>query len=204
MEYYAHTAVRSDGTPDLDTAKWQLLSTHLRNVAELAKRFAEPLGLGDEAWLAGLLHDLGKYARRFQARLHDNSIHDINHWAAGTAHAGETLKQLAVAFAVDGHHTGIPALDGNESLKQTVKRRADQKAWQEWTGCVEATLELLNRQRESDGIQLPSLPRRAVNDRFAEALHTRMLFSCLVDADFLDTEAQFKPQATAQRVSRAL
>jgi len=188
----------------LDTAKWQLLSTHLRNVAELAKRFAEPLGLGDEAWLAGLLHDLGKYARRFQARLHDNSIHGINHWAAGTAHAGETLKQLAVAFAVDGHHTGIPALDGNESLKQTVKRRADQKAWQEWTGCVESTLELLNRQRESDGIQLPSLPRRALNDRFAEALRTRMLFSCLVDADFLDTEAHFKPQATAQRAFPAL
>jgi hypothetical protein len=107
---------------------------------------------------------LGKYAIRFQARLHDNSIHGINHWAAGSAHAGETLKQLAVAFAVDGHHTGIPALDGAGSLKQTVKRRADQKAWQEWTGCVESNLELLDRQRESDGLQLPSLPRRAVKD----------------------------------------
>jgi CRISPR-associated endonuclease/helicase Cas3 len=134
VNYYAHTAVRSDGTPERDTANWQLLSTHLRNVAELAKRFADPLGLGAEARLAGLLHDLGKYARRFQDRLHDNSIHGINHWAAGTAHAGETLKQLAVAFAVDGHHAGIPALDGSESLKQTVKRRAGQKAWQESEG----------------------------------------------------------------------
>ena len=204
VNYYAHTAVRSDGKPDPDTAKWQLLSTHLGNVAALARRFADPLGLGDEAWLAGLLHDLGKYARRFQDRLHDNSIHGINHWAAGAAHAGETLKQLAVAFAVDGHHTGIPALDGDESLKQTVKRRADQKAWQEWTGCVESTLELLDRQRESDGIQLPTLPRRAVSRRFAEALRTRMLFSCLVDADFLDTEAHFKPQAAAQRPFPAL
>ena len=59
MEYYAHTAVRVDGKPDPDTAKWQLLSTHLRNVAEQAKRFAEPLGLDAEAGLAGLLHDLG-------------------------------------------------------------------------------------------------------------------------------------------------
>jgi CRISPR-associated endonuclease/helicase Cas3 len=202
--YYAHTAVRADGTPERDTAKWQLLSTHLRNVAELAKRLADPIGLGAEAWLAGLLHDLGKYAKRFQARLHDNSIHGINHWAAGTAHAGETLKQLAVAFAVDGHHTGIPALDGSESLKQTVKRRADQKAWQEWTGCVESILELIDRQRESDSIQLPSLPRRAVTDPFAEALRTRMLFSCLVDADFLDTEGHFKPQVTAQRAAPAL
>lgn len=204
MEYYAHTAVRADGKLERDTAKWQLLSTHLRNVSELAKRFAEPLGLGAEAGLAGLLHDLGKYSKRFQDRLHDNSIHGINHWAAGTAHAGETLKQLAVAFAVDGHHAGIPALDGNESLKQTVKRRADQKAWQDWTGCSESVPELLDRQRESDGTQLPCLPRRAVNDRFAEALRTRMLFSCLVDADFLDTEAHFKPPVTAERVSRAL
>lgn len=204
VKYYAHTAVNSDGKPDPNPANWQLLFTHLRNVAELAKRFAEPLGLAAEAWLAGLLHDLGKYAKRFQDRLHDNSIHGINHWAAGTVLAGETLKQLAVAFAVDGHHTGIPALDGNESLKQTVKRTADQKAWQEWTGCVESILELLDRQREIDGIQLPSLPRRAVNDRFAEALRTRMLFSCLVDADFLDTEAHFQPQIATQRVSRAL
>jgi CRISPR-associated endonuclease/helicase Cas3 len=164
VEYYAHAAVRADGKPESNTAKWQLLATHLRNVAELAKQLADPLGLGAEAWLAGLLHDLGKYSKRFQDRLHDNSIHGINHWAAGTALAGETLKQLAVAFAVDGHHTGIPALDGNESLKQTVKRRADQTAWQEWTGCVESVSELLDRQRESDGIQLPSLPRLAVND----------------------------------------
>jgi CRISPR-associated helicase Cas3/CRISPR-associated endonuclease Cas3-HD len=204
VEYYAHTAVRSDGTPDLDTAKWQLLCIHLRNVAKLAKRFAAPLGLGDEAWLAGLLHDLGKYAKRFQARLRNAAIRGINHWAAGTVHAGETLKQLAVAFAVEGHHAGIPALDGNDSLKQVVKRRADEKAWQEWTGCVESVSELLDRQRESDGIQLPGLPRRGVNDRFAEALRTRMLFSCLVDADFLDTEAHFKPQTTAQRAFPAL
>ena len=204
VNYYAHTAVRMDGKPDRDQANWQLLSTHLHKVAKLAKQFAEPLGLAAEAGLAGLLHDLGKYANRFQDRLHDNSIHGINHWAAGSAHAGETLKQLAVAFAVDGHHTGMPALDGSESLKQTVKRRADVNAWQEWTGCVESILQLLDRQRQSDGMELPSLPPRAMNDRFAEALRTRMLFSCLVDADFLDTEAHFKPQATALRTIPAL
>lgn len=204
MNYYAHTAVKADGSPDSDTANWQLLSMHLRNVAALAKGFAQPLRLEAEAELAGLLHDVGKYAERFQARLHDNSIHGINHWAAGAAHAGETLKQLAVAFAVDGHHTGIPALDGSESLKQTVKRKADLKAWQEWTGCAESVPELLDRQRQGDSIQVPFLPPRAVKDRFAEALRTRMLFSCLVDADFLDTEAHFKPQAAAQRASLSL
>jgi len=204
VNYYAHTAVKPDGTPDPDTAKWQLLSTHLRNVGALATAFAQPLSLEAEAELAGLLHDLGKYARRFQARLHDNSIHGINHWAAGASLAGETFKQLAVAFASDGHHTGIPALDGNESLKQTIRRRADQKAWQEGTGCVESVSELLERLEKGDAIKLPSPPRRAVNDRFAGALRKRMLFSCLVDADFLDTEAHFEPQAGAQRAFPAL
>jgi hypothetical protein len=114
--FYAHTAEDGQGRR-LPSEHWQLLRDHLRQVAELAKGFARPLGLEAEAELAGLLHDLGKYAKRFQDRLHNNSIHGINHWAAGSVHAGETLKQLAVSFAVDGHHTGIPALDGNESFE---------------------------------------------------------------------------------------
>jgi len=61
VKYYAHTAEGSDGEPDPDQGRWQLLSSHLRNVANLAKRFAAPLGLPDEAELAGMLHDLGKY-----------------------------------------------------------------------------------------------------------------------------------------------
>ena len=65
MEYYAHTAEGPDGRPNPDQARWQLLSTHLRNVAFLARQLAAPLGLAAEAELAGLLHDLGKYAQRF-------------------------------------------------------------------------------------------------------------------------------------------
>ena len=118
MAYYAHTANGPDGKPDTDQRHWQPLSTHLRNVATLAQQFAAPLGLSAEAELAGLLHDLGKYAERFQARLDDNSIHGINHWAAGAAHAAE-LRFHNSAFAVDGHHTGMPARDG-DGLKQTI------------------------------------------------------------------------------------
>lgn len=116
MTFYAHTAEDTDGNR-LPEREWQPLHEHLRNVAALARRFAEPLGLGPEAELAGLLHDLGKYAVRFQARLRDSSIHGINHWAAGTGHLAQTLKQFGPAFAVDGHHTGMPALAGH---RQTV------------------------------------------------------------------------------------
>src|SRR5437016_2357357 len=110
MDYYAHTATLPDGKPDLNKNRWQSLSTHLSNVAQLAKTFAAPLGLAAEAKLAGLLHDFGKYAERFQARLSNAAIRGINHWAAGTVRAA-SLKAWTVAFAVDGHHTGMPALN---------------------------------------------------------------------------------------------
>ena len=54
-----------------------------------------------------VMHDLGKYSEGFQARLDDNSIRGINHWAAGARKAFE-LKAPLVAYAIDGHHTGLP------------------------------------------------------------------------------------------------
>lgn len=72
--FYAHTAEKPDGTREPESSgKWQLLADHLRNVAELAAKFAAPFNASPEARLAGLLHDLGKYAARFQARLHEQS-----------------------------------------------------------------------------------------------------------------------------------
>ena len=71
MHFYAHTSESKDGTPLTETSgKWQPLARHLRNVADKAKELAEPVdfALAAEAELAGLLHDLGKYAERFQAR----------------------------------------------------------------------------------------------------------------------------------------
>ncbi len=197
MTCYAHTAEDENGKT-LPDSEWQLLRDHLREVANLAKGFAAPLGLAAEAELAGLLHDLGKYAQRFQARLHDNSIHGINHWAAGAGHAAHALKLFSTAFTVDGHHTGIPALEGTTGLRQTVERlKADQDR-RELTGCTESLSELLQR-FEADGLSLPAVAPRRIDDRFAEALRTRLLFSCLVDADFRDTENHFDPGAASLR-----
>lgn len=190
--YYAHTATLPDGTTDPKKLNWQLLATHLRNVSNLARQFGQPLGLEREARLAGLLHDLGKYAARFQARLDDNSIHSINHWAAGAAHAAE-LRLHNSAFAVDGHHTGMPARDG-EGLKQTIARMRLDAEREHFCKCVEPVSELLRRLAE-DGLCLPDVPARTPGDPFSEALRTRLLFSCLVDSDFRDTESHFDPEA---------
>jgi CRISPR-associated endonuclease/helicase Cas3 len=204
MKYYAHTAKDQFGKPSPENSgTWQPLDVHLRNVAELAKRFAAPLGLEREAELAGLLHDLGKYAERFQRRLRDPAIHGLNHWAAGTAHAA-ALRAWAVAFAVDGHHTGIPALNEAEAgtpLRQTVSSFADASGRLELTGqCSEDAATLLSRFNK-DSLTLSPFSPRAIGkeQRFEEALHTRMLLSCLVDADRLDTENHFDANQTAQR-----
>jgi CRISPR-associated endonuclease/helicase Cas3 len=63
MTFYAHTADDENGKRRPESA-WQSLRQHLLNVADLAKKFAVPLGLCAEAELAGLLHDLGKYAMK--------------------------------------------------------------------------------------------------------------------------------------------
>src|SRR5690606_10831160 len=91
MTYYAHTAELPDGSRDPDRAKWQPLADHLRNVAELAARFAAPFGASDEARLAGLLHDLGKYRLEFQAYLRGerSSSAETQHAVFGAAWAAD-------------------------------------------------------------------------------------------------------------------
>jgi len=69
MIAYAHTATRSDGSPDPDQSHWQLLDDHLNHVADAAAKFASSFHAADWARLAGLWHDLGKYSPEFQSYL---------------------------------------------------------------------------------------------------------------------------------------
>ncbi len=198
MTFYAHTAVDRQGKPDPDEGRWQKLVDHLKQVAGRARAHGLPLGadVAREAELAGWLHDLGKYAGRFQARLRDPSIHGINHWAAGATQAAQ-VRARAVAFAVDGHHTGMPKVG---ELQQTVRKMQQADFRVEFSGCAEAVEELLARmQLEAPTPPAPPL-RPAGENRFEEAMRARMIFSCLVDADFQDTEAHFRPGQVAERV----
>lgn len=197
MIYYAHTANHPDGTPDPDQSHWQPLADHLRNVAEWAAKFAAPFGASDEARLAGLLHDLGKYAARFQARLRDPRIHGINHWAAG-AFAAHHLRQPLCAYPIDGHHTGIPPARGTESLEQTLRKFAIPLERERLTGCTEDLETLLQRYRTDRLPPLPT-PQALRTHPFAAALRARFLLSALTDADFLDTEAHFDLAKAALR-----
>ncbi len=206
MRYYAHTAEDGNGKQLPESSKqWQPLRDHLANVAVLAATFAAPFGASEEAHLAGLLHDLGKYSARFQQRLHDPNIHGINHWSMGTL-ASIEHGELEAAFAIEGHHTGMPAFKetdadtGLEALKSRVGNLRDRLAGQKLNGFPESLVELLAR-LSADGINLSDhgSPRSSTAS-FATALHTRMIFSCLVDADYLDTERHFSPDQAADRI----
>jgi CRISPR-associated endonuclease/helicase Cas3 len=199
VNYYAHTAVRSDGTPERDTANWQLLSTHLRNVADLAQRFAEPLGLAAEAWLAGLLHDLGKFRAEFQQYLRNerkagsDTHHAIYGAALAWARALALQDALPQAFAIAGHHAGLPNANDLKRILESGRYPAKEQA-PKLAALLERELEML-RWNSSDLIQ------RAVqgaNDQDALTLEfaTRMVFSALVDADRLDS-ANWPQQAAA-------
>ncbi|MCS7062501.1 MAG: CRISPR-associated helicase Cas3', partial [Methylacidiphilales bacterium] len=184
MTHYAHTAEDAHGNPlPEESGKWQPLDRHLRAVATLAKRFAEPLGLAAEAELAGLLHDLGKYRPEFQQMLRGQrrSTLETQHAIFGAAWAfkrATTDNKLAgTAFAVAGHHAGLHDCGDLQQLVETHRLRP-----------LATANELLHLLQTELG-PLPALPNPPswVTNALSTDLYTRLLFSCLVDADRLDT-----------------
>ncbi len=175
--FWAHKA--NDG-------RTQTIYSHLTGTAILAKDFAAPFGGESQAELAGLAHDIGKYGKDFQDRL-NGSPQPVDHSTAGAVECWR-LKQPFAAFAVAGHHGGLPNGGGRtDSTDQPT---------------------LLGRIRRGECGLLPpyenwkqelSLPQASfpslVQEGMPESMFfIRMLYSCLVDADFLDTEAFMEGQ----------
>jgi len=185
MNYYAHTAETATGERDPDKLRWQPLSEHLRNVAETASGFAVPLGFADVANLAGLLHDLGKYSGAFQEYLSGERPGSVEtHHAVYGAALAFNRKWLGPAFAIAGHHAGLHNMSDLQELVCGEKYDAINR------------LNSLEKQFESELEKIPEeLPEpefaNPSKDEATTEFYVRMLFSCLVDADFLDTE-QFK------------
>lgn len=168
VSYLAHIA--QDG-------RQQTVSEHLNGTAELCADFAAAFGAEDQGRLAGLAHDLGKYSAAFQRRL--NGGPKVDHATAGAAECCK-LNQGSAAFAVAGHHGGLPdgGGQGDGPDEPTFCRRMKKAAF--------GKLEPYEVWREE--IKLPPAPQPAFSGWPEEMFFTRMLYSCLVDADFLDTE----------------
>jgi CRISPR-associated endonuclease/helicase Cas3 len=179
-----------------------LLSDHLREVGAGAARFAEVFGAADWARLAGLWHDLGKYsitfqnmireANGFEARLDGDPGGPRDHSTAGAVHAAMALgaSGTPIAFAIAGHHAG---LSNQQDLSDRLRSKAQLLDHAKQGGAPAAIL-------AGSPLALPAHIQGSTpeHQRLRE-MWTRMLFSALCDADFLDTEAFYDQGFAALR-----
>ncbi|MCC5857189.1 MAG: CRISPR-associated endonuclease Cas3'' [Ectothiorhodospiraceae bacterium] len=178
--FYAHSLA------DSDASCWHGLADHLYNTARRAADYAAPFSGQELAYAAGLLHDIGKYSAEFQSRLR-GAVAKVDHSTWGARIACERYGPVGhlLAYGIAGHHAGLA--NGRQTEVRT------------------ALAERLNRElpelhpewrRE---IKLPKGPLTPPADfrphtkrgQFQLAFLARMVFSCLVDADFIDTESYF-------------
>jgi CRISPR-associated endonuclease/helicase Cas3 len=188
--YFAHIANRVD--------HWHPLHTHLSAVAQLAGKFSSSMKWSNEARLAGLLHDLGKFGDLFQARLR-GEVSGLDHWSVG-AWSALQHRCAAAALAIQGHHIGL------QSLAREELRRLNPKWLVEHPQPLNLTapdIESLNNRFADDGLMVPQVEQSMLGNSLDSTVPTmldvRMLFSTLVDADYLDTEAHFNGDAFGKR-----
>lgn len=182
MVFYAHT---KEGVQENE---WHTLKNHLEESAKLAKKFAEKFSCELFGKVLGLCHDLGKYSQEFQQYLRNQEGKGPDHSTAGAKVLIEKYNKIGgklLAYPVMGHHAGLP--NGNDETNSNLKKRLEKNIpnYQEW----------------SNEIKLPEISeevfkkkfcalKREDNEKtaFAISFFIRMLFSCLVDADRLNTE----------------
>ena len=180
------------------------LAEHLAGVAELAACFAKSFG-ADWARLVGRWHDLGKYRPRFQRYIRqvsgfeadahiENKAGRSPHSTAGALLACDTFNEAGrvLAYLIAGHHAGLDDWYGglHERLGESASREELDQAL-----AVNPPAHILYAGSFQPDIRTMTIPGGGKGF----ALWVRMLFSCLVDADFLDTEAYMNPEQAAGR-----
>ncbi len=205
---YAHTRADASGAPLAEDA-WQPLPDHLGRVADMAARFAEVFNAAAFARVQGGLHDFGKASDAFQRRLRGGRLR-VDHATAG---ARELLRLWGVgkdgrpdamgrylagllAYGIVGHHTGLPDC-GSPAEASTLRNHLDERLYPV-ADCT-AGSDLVRVPPWSELGAIP-LTRASRNDAaFSLSFFIRMLYSCLTDADWLDTERFCDPERGAAR-----
>lgn len=182
-KFYAHSL------EDQPVEKWQLLEDHLKNVSEKATYFAAYFGGKEWAKILGYNHDLGKGTYPWQAFLRhvNNVVDDFSAFYEGHPthafggaqwlykHSKDSGKLLA--YCIAGHHGGLP--NWNDTADSALKRRLDQQ--------LDEVVFPHSIPPFPEDLPLSIEPDNRLG--FQLQFFIRMLFSCLVDADYLDTEA---------------
>ncbi|MEW5871257.1 MAG: CRISPR-associated helicase Cas3' [Chloroflexota bacterium] len=180
-QYYAHSKDR------IDESEWQLLKDHLRATGNLAFELGREAGVSELAQLAGYLHDIGKYSQLFQERLR-GSKRTVDHATAGAREVirlfpGNPLAEL-LSYCIAGHHSGLPDYGDPTDLPgaSTLLARREKKPLEDYSA--------YRTEIVPGALALPGLPLKPSPGHagFTVSFLTRMIYSTLVDADWMETE----------------
>lgn len=169
-------------------SKTQSIKEHIENTANKAKIFGESFNNGDYAYICGLLHDIGKYSKEFQNKIISNSNIRVDHSTAGAIEINKSIKLSGklLAYCIAGHHGGLP--DGGS--------KSDTADETTLNGRLKRANHLPDYSYFKNEINIANFSLRKLPNikplnkgGFSLSFFIRMIYSCLVDSDFLDTEA---------------
>lgn len=183
MEYIAH----------LNEERTQTLKDHLCGTAELAGYFAGRFGKADWGYACGMLHDIGKYSLAFQDKIKNNSNRQVDHSTAGAKACFEKGGMYRfMSYCIAGHHSGLPDYGSSSDPGNAPTLQGRKKKHIEDCDAYKSEIHIPEIKT------LPFDPKDSPDLDFSLSVFIRMLYSCLVDADFLDTE-YFMKEGRTQR-----
>ena len=183
MEYIAH----------LNEGRIQTMKDHLCGTAELAGRFAGRFGKSDWGYACGMLHDIGKYSLAFQDKIKNNSDRRVDHSTAGAKACFEKGGMYSfMSYCIAGHHSGLPDYGSSSDPGNAPTLQGRKKKHIEDCDAYKSEIHIPEIKT------LPFDPKNSPDPDFSLSVFIRMLYSCLVDADFLDTE-YFMKEGRTQR-----
>jgi CRISPR-associated helicase Cas3/CRISPR-associated endonuclease Cas3-HD len=194
--FYAHSSENPEKS-------WQTILEHLTQTAEKSKEYASKFSAGDFGYVCGMMHDLGKYSKQFQEKLHGKVL-SVDHATAGAQEImrlyGEKIGKL-LAYCIAGHHSGLLDYGTAASTEGTLYARLNKKIEDYSAYKTEIDLDSLKTLT-----RLPISPIDQGHLGFTLSFFVRMIYSCLVDADFINTESYmsdtFKPRGQNLSISQ--
>lgn len=193
-DYWGHSKNGDDRLPGIP----EPLRTHIERVADRAATFAKDFGAEAQGRAMGLFHDLGKYADQFQRRVRGGDPKGRDHASVGAILAARCYKShgILAALAIEGHHTGLTQLKAwDDYVSDIAMRMEDPDNGERFTS---TDVRLLIERFKHDGFEFARVGdewKPSGEYSCSDMLDARMLFSTLVDADFLETEAHFAGDA---------